>query len=388
MIRLNLGAGPQPIDGWQNLDAKTGHSIYPLPFGDGTVDVVRASHVLEHYPRADVPKVLADWIRVLKPGGELRLAVPDFGKVAASYVAGEPMNVQGYVMGGQGDEYDFHRTAFDTPTLPRAMAAAGLMLIRPWQSEIQDCAALPVSLNLAGTKPHHPQLTVACVMSLPRLSWTANVMCWVEALMPHQIAPRCYTGAYWDQCIERSIEEAIAEQKPDLILTVDYDTVFTRRDVGMMIQLACCHPEADAIAPIQSARGRKGPLMAVHGDKVREGDTDMVHVPSFEFAGNLKRAATAHFGMTLLRTSAIAKLSKPWFRSTPAPDGTWGDGRRDADIAFWDAWEAAGNSMFIANRVPVGHLEMMISWPGQDLQKIHQDYNEWRKSGVPTEIWR
>lgn len=202
--------------------------------------------------------------------------------------------------------------------------------------------------------------------------------------MPHRIAPRSYTGAYWDQCLERGIEEAIEQESPDLILTVDYDTVFTRRDVATLIQLMMVHPEVDALAPIQAARGRDTSLFTVHGEQVG----DVVHVPSSEFAGNLKRAATAHFGMTMMRAECFGKLPRPWFQHVPAPDGTWGEGRRDADIAFWDKWETAGNSLYIANRVPVGHLEMMIRWPGQDLRAIHQDYGDWRKTGTPKGVWQ
>lgn len=383
-IRLDLGAGEVVPEGFTPMG--NGHlhkAIFPLPHQDGSVTVIRASHVLEHFSHGQVEEVIKDWVRALKSGGELRIAVPDFAKVAQGYLDGAPQNTLGYVMGGQIDEADYHKTIFDEAHLKRLMAQAGLVMIRPWTSEIEDCAALPISLNLCGVKPFFKELSVSCVMSMPRVTWTANSMCWVEALMPHRIAPRCYTGAYWDQCLERAIEEAIREEDPDLILTVDFDTVFARRDVATLIQLMMIHPEVDALAPIQAARGRSTALFTVDGTM-----GDVVLVPAAEFASDVKKVSSAHFGMTMLRADKIGKLSKPWFQHKPAPDGSWGEGRRDADISFWDRWAEAGNSLHIANRVPVGHLEVMIRWPGSDLNAIHQDYTEWRREGAPPDVWR
>jgi hypothetical protein len=33
-------------------------------------------------------------------------------------------------------------------------------------------------------------------------------------------------------------------------------------------------------------------------------------------------------------------------------------------FVFGGKWEAAGNSLYIANRVPIGHLELQVLWPG------------------------
>jgi hypothetical protein len=127
---------------------------------------------------------------------------------------------------------------------------------------LQDCAALPVSLNLCGTKPPGA-ISVSAVMSMPRLAFTDNMFSAIEALPPLGVKLRKHTGAYWSQCIERVIEEAIEEDKPDAILTLDYDTVFYKRDASMLMQLMCCHPEADAIAAMQSGRGKDLPLFTI-----------------------------------------------------------------------------------------------------------------------------
>jgi len=57
------------------------------------------------------------------------------------------------------DADDFHKTLFDKDRLTRLMVAAGLVLIEPWSSELKDCAALPISLNLCGMKPRETDMT-------------------------------------------------------------------------------------------------------------------------------------------------------------------------------------------------------------------------------------
>lgn len=385
-IKLDLGAGTTSPAGFMPLGNVNGSQIYPLAYPDNSVDVVRASHVLEHFPQAQIADVIKDWVRVLKPGGELKIAVPDFARIATDYLAGKQQITEGYVMGGQVDAADYHKALFDADKLKGLMARSGLMLIRAWTSELpDDCAALPISLNLCGIKPHYPSLSVAAVMSMPRLAWTANAMCWVEALLPHRIAPRCYTGAYWEQCLERCIEEAVAQDNPDLIIAIDYDSVFTRRDVGMLIQLMACYPQADAIAPVQAARGSDLPLLTVAAP---EGADREARVSREVFAADLAPLKTAHFGLTIFRAPRFARLPKPWFRSEPAPDGSWNEGRRDADIAFWRKWQDAGHSLYNANRVAIGHLDVMIRWPGEDMLALTQDYKDWRQTGTPKEVWK
>jgi hypothetical protein len=386
-IKLDLGAGKVSPPGFKPMGNAWGSEpIFPLGYADGFVDEIRASHVLEHFPHGQVAEVVKDWVRALRPGGVLKIAVPDFGKIAEAYVAGEPQITEGYVMGGQTDAADYHKALFDADKLKRLLAGAGLMLIREWKSELPgDCAALPISLNLEGTKPHHKELKVCAVMSMPRLSWTANAMCWVEALYPHGISPLTYTGAFWEQCLERCIEETIRKDNPDLILSMDYDSVFTRRDVGMLIQLMAVYPEADAIAPIQAMRGANMPLLTMAAPK---GADLEARVGRDVFASDLAPLKTAHFGLTMFRASKLAVLSKPWLRSEPAPDGSWNGGRADADIAFWRKWHEAGNTLYAANRVAIGHLEVMIRWPAEDMLVIHQDYADWRRDGTPKEVWR
>jgi predicted SAM-dependent methyltransferase len=152
-LKLNLGSGTQKLDGYENLDRIFADEIWPLAVEDESCDEIRASHVLEHFREADIAEVIRDWAAKLRPGGVLKIAVPDLDKIAAMMAAGAEINYAGYIMGGQVDENDYHRSVFTAQKLRALMEAAGLCFVTKWQSEIRDCASLEISLNLSGTKP-------------------------------------------------------------------------------------------------------------------------------------------------------------------------------------------------------------------------------------------
>jgi len=58
-----------------------------IPHADASVDTIYSSHMLEHMSRADAAGFLSESTRVLKPGGVIRLAVPDLKLAVDSYLA-------------------------------------------------------------------------------------------------------------------------------------------------------------------------------------------------------------------------------------------------------------------------------------------------------------
>lgn len=91
--KLNLGVGDRPLAGWVNYDLKEGPGIDVVgdvrdlsDFDADSFDVVRASHLLEHFYVNEVPALLREWIRVLRPGGFLLICVPDFCGLARDYL--------------------------------------------------------------------------------------------------------------------------------------------------------------------------------------------------------------------------------------------------------------------------------------------------------------
>src|SRR5262249_32297401 len=128
--KLNLGGGFQKIPGFIIYDRKLGSEVYPLTgIVDNSIDEIRASHILEHFPYGELRAVLSDWTRALKPGGLLRIAVPDFDYIVAQYSNGhrdDPM-IQGYLFGGQSDENDFHKALFNKGRLQVMLEGLGLL---------------------------------------------------------------------------------------------------------------------------------------------------------------------------------------------------------------------------------------------------------------------
>jgi SAM-dependent methyltransferase len=383
VLRLDLGAGKISPPGFAPVGRDHGTEIFPLPYGDGTVDTIRASHVLEHFPHGQVEAVIKDWVRALKKGGKLKIAVPDFKKIAEGYLAGEQAPHEWHLLGGQTDSNDFHHAMFDREKLRQLLAGAGLVLTRPWVSEIDDCAAYPISLNLEARKPHVDELKVSGAMSVPRLGFMDNLFCCIEAVIPCQVKLRKHGGVFWGQSLTKVFERIIEEDDPDCILTVDYDSIFLPKHLAHLMQLMMLYPHIDALAPIQSSRHLPTTLFTVHGT---EGDNAPA-IPRTQFEGDTTKVATAHFGLTLIRTAALKRIKKPWFHSSPSPANDWGEGHVDEDIAFWRKWEEAGNTLHLANRVCIGHAELMVRWPDVNLQVHYQSMTDFQQKGVPEEVW-
>jgi predicted SAM-dependent methyltransferase len=383
-IKLDLGAGEISPPGFRPMGRDHGSEIFPLPHADGTVDEIRAVHVLEHFPHGQISAVLKDWVRALKKGGKLKIAVPDFAKVAQSYLEGNEAPTESYVLGAQIDDNDFHKALFDRDKLRKLLAEQGLVLTRPWKSEIEDCAAFDISLNMEAYKPHLSEIKVSGAMSMPRLTFTDNFFCCVEACLPCHVKLRRHGGAFWGQSMEKVFERIIEEDNPDAILTIDYDSLFLPRHLAHLMQLMCLYPGIDALAPIQSSRHLETTLFTVKGT---EGDGNKPVIPRTMFDGDTTPVSTAHFGLTLIRTEKLKELPKPWFVPVPSERGDWGDGHIDDDINFWRKWETAGNSLHLANRVAIGHMELLGKWPDINLQTFHQPVSEFHKVGVPEECW-
>jgi len=92
---LNLACGATCVHSpaWLNLDytplgpaAQQADLLGPLPLASGAMDVVYSSHFIEHVPRHRVRALLRECHRVLKPGGLLRLVVPDLLEMCSRYV--------------------------------------------------------------------------------------------------------------------------------------------------------------------------------------------------------------------------------------------------------------------------------------------------------------
>ncbi len=91
--KLNIGCGNTFHPAWTNFDLNSSHPAVQqvdicagLPVPDNSQDVVYHSHVLEHLERKQGEALLRECYRVLRPGGVLRIVVPDLEQIARLYI--------------------------------------------------------------------------------------------------------------------------------------------------------------------------------------------------------------------------------------------------------------------------------------------------------------
>jgi hypothetical protein len=131
------------------------------------------------------------------------------------------------------------------------------------------------------------------------------------------------------------------------------------------------HPEYDAIVPVQVKRECDQMLFKMNG--------------SNDFSKSLTQIAAGHFGLTIFDANAFSRMPKPWFHDQPARDGTWNDGRVDADMWFWEQFARANLKVALANEVRIGHLELGITWADQEFRAVRQTVSDYRTNGQPKE---
>lgn len=169
-LGLNVGSGGRGSAGgrWVNVDArKYGDAGFALdirrklPFKDGLFKRIFAEHVFEHLDfREDIPRVLAEFHRVLSPGGTVRIVVPDAGRFLEAYVSGDrekwralgwdpralpkdiytPMHVINHVFHQSGE----HLFGYDFETLEFVLRRAGFDPVRRQAYRKSDDAELPL----------------------------------------------------------------------------------------------------------------------------------------------------------------------------------------------------------------------------------------------------
>lgn len=90
---INLACGQTLNSRWINLDqyassekVQTYDLRTPLPFPNNFADAIYCSHFLEHLDDKMADKFLSECLRCLKPGGVLRVVVPDFERMAKDYL--------------------------------------------------------------------------------------------------------------------------------------------------------------------------------------------------------------------------------------------------------------------------------------------------------------
>jgi len=97
ITRLNWGCGPTPPGGWINADilqapkiTLSGDIRAGLALPDASVDYAVSIHALQDLPYLDIVPALRELRRVLKPGGVLRLGLPDLERAIEAWLRRDP----------------------------------------------------------------------------------------------------------------------------------------------------------------------------------------------------------------------------------------------------------------------------------------------------------
>lgn len=176
-LRVHLGAGPINIEGWVNIDAREAPHIHLIArnfelseFADGTLAEIYMCHVLEHFSFEEADQLLRNFRKKLKPGGLLRISVPNFDHLVKVYQAnGNDLEiVRRALMGGQDYEYNFHKSIYNKAHLSSLLVACGYVNPREWTT-LQDfgvdigdwssrnfdtpSGSFPISLNIKSVSP-------------------------------------------------------------------------------------------------------------------------------------------------------------------------------------------------------------------------------------------
>ncbi len=131
--KLNLGCGGMYLDGYINIDLyypiiDLQHDLTkPLPYKDGTIDEIYASHIIEHFSRDEWKEIKKDWYRVLKTGGLLHIECPELSVCIKNYLDKKPFAEDDYwlqtIYGSQAEQSDgqFHKNGFTYESLKKEL---------------------------------------------------------------------------------------------------------------------------------------------------------------------------------------------------------------------------------------------------------------------------
>jgi len=193
------------------------------------------------------------------------------------------------------------------------------------------------------------EVRVAGLMTCPRYSLTLTRNYIDKAFKSVHIPMRIKQGVFYGQCMQSMLEDCVKENV-DYAITVDFDSLFSGRDITRLLSVICANPHIDALASFQARRGMKYPLFTVQGQG------------AVQFEGEPLKVTTAHFGLTAISIKALKDVPKPWFQGQPGPTGEYDEARIDDDIWFWKQWAEAGKTVYVDSGCSIGHVEEMVAF--------------------------
>lgn len=166
-VKINLGCGLSVAPGWINVDGslnalvagwpKSAHRClyrlsgssqyisfeeyhkllranrfvfhnleYGLPFAERCADVIYSAHFVEHLTKQDGAHLLAEAFRVLKPGGRIRISVPDLAYAVSLYKSETERMLDNYFfVEHRGSYFARHKYMYDYQLMKSTLERTG-----------------------------------------------------------------------------------------------------------------------------------------------------------------------------------------------------------------------------------------------------------------------
>lgn len=144
-MKLHLGCGWRDFgEDWVHIDGGDYphlryYDITSFPFENNSAEVIYASHVIGYFNRQEIIPILKEWYRVLKPGGQLRIAVPNFKALVELYLNSKcPLNkILGPLYGemDMGGSTIYYKTTYDLHSLKNLLQEIGFLNIEKYNWE-------------------------------------------------------------------------------------------------------------------------------------------------------------------------------------------------------------------------------------------------------------
>jgi len=132
-LKLHLGCYDRKIGGFINVDIRPEvnpdlvDNVFKLEkIENNSVDLIYVCHVLEHGNYEESENALKRWYEILKPGGILRVAVPDMEACFAHYFYHKNLEfLNSALWGSQKHPYDMHKNGWDFNKLKKDLTSVG-----------------------------------------------------------------------------------------------------------------------------------------------------------------------------------------------------------------------------------------------------------------------
>lgn len=160
-----------------------------------TMDEVYASAILEHISWPLGYKALSEWIRILKPGGKLKISVPDMQGLCSMISQGvNTAHCIGmiYGTGRIHDPLEAHQYGYTRGTLFEMLNVLGLGEVDTWESDMPDASngwmytingeQVSVMLSMIGTKIRSPLIDTEILLKALELNTLSPFMAVVREI--------------------------------------------------------------------------------------------------------------------------------------------------------------------------------------------------------------